>query len=184
MLRRRTRQNGALLLQVFFLLAPLLLPGLRPEKLREKLSRRLPGKTGAAKFYGERVHKLYGLVIRCSNTLSPKHGRVPLTFFRGHQSAENFLRAIISSGRITADGDSSFRRYVRRPASGMAETGAQVDVQPPPLFPAHRPSVKMAKNDDFRFRKKTVCKFPHAPHHRQPCQKNPHGPFRRPGRMS
>ena len=80
-LRRRTRQNGALLLQVFFLLAPLLLPGLRPEKLREKLSRRLPGKTGAAKFYGERVHKLYGLVIRCSNTLSPKHGRVPLTFF-------------------------------------------------------------------------------------------------------
>ena len=58
-----------------------LLPGLRPEKLREKLSRRLPGKTGAAKFYGERVHKLYGLVIRCSNTLSPKHGRVPLTFF-------------------------------------------------------------------------------------------------------
>ena len=80
-LRRRTRQNGVLLFQVFFLLAPLLLPGLRPEKLREKLSRRLPGKTGAAKFYGERVHKLYGLVIRCSNTLSPKHGRVPLTFF-------------------------------------------------------------------------------------------------------
>ncbi len=65
----------------FFLLAPLLLPGLRPEKLREKLSRRLPGKASAAKFYGERVHKLYGLVIRCSNTLSPKHGRVPLTFF-------------------------------------------------------------------------------------------------------
>ena len=62
-------------------LPALLLPGLRPEKLREKLSRRLPGKTGAAKFYGERVHKLYGLVIRCSNTLSPKHGRVPLTFF-------------------------------------------------------------------------------------------------------
>ena len=25
--------------------------------------------------------QLYGLVIRCSNTLSPKHGRVPLTFF-------------------------------------------------------------------------------------------------------
>lgn len=48
----RTRQNGVLLFQVFFLLAPLLLPGLRPEKLREKLSRRLPGKTGAAKFYG------------------------------------------------------------------------------------------------------------------------------------
>ena len=45
MLRRRTRQNGVLLFQVFFLLAPLLLPGLRPEKLREKLSRRLPGKT-------------------------------------------------------------------------------------------------------------------------------------------
>ncbi len=42
----------------------------------------------------------------------------------------------------------------------MAETGAQVDVQPPPLFPAHRPPVKMSKNDDFRFREKTVCKFP------------------------
>lgn len=42
----------------------------------------------------------------------------------------------------------------------MAETGAQVDVQPPPLFPAHRPSVKMAKNDDFRFRKKRSANFP------------------------
>lgn len=81
MLRRRSRQNGVLLLQVLSRLAPLLLPGLRPEMLREKLSLRQQGKTGAAKLLGERVHKLYGLVIRCSNTLSPKHGRVPLPFF-------------------------------------------------------------------------------------------------------
>ncbi len=87
----------------FFLPRALLLPGLRPEKLGKTVPP-ATRKTGAAKFYGERVHKLYGLVIRCSNTLSPKHGRVPLTFFRGHQSAENCLRAIISSGRITADG--------------------------------------------------------------------------------
>lgn len=40
MLRRRPHQNGVLLLPVFFLLAPLLLPGLRPEMLREKLSLR------------------------------------------------------------------------------------------------------------------------------------------------
>ncbi len=65
----------------FPVLAPLLLPGLRPEMLREKLFLRQQGKTGAAKLLGERVHKLYGLVIRCSNTLSPKHGRVPLPFF-------------------------------------------------------------------------------------------------------
>ena len=63
MLRRRSRQNGVLLLQVLSRLAPLLLPGLRPEMLREKLSLRQQGKTGAAKLLGERVHKLYGLCL-------------------------------------------------------------------------------------------------------------------------
>lgn len=67
MLRQRSRQNGVLLFQILFRLSPLLLPGLSPEMLREKLSLRRQEKTGAANLSGERFHKLYGLVIRHSN---------------------------------------------------------------------------------------------------------------------
>ncbi|KZA05273.1 hypothetical protein HMPREF1326_01033 [Akkermansia sp. KLE1605] len=140
------------------------------------------GGAGTASPFGERVQKLYGLVIRCSNTLSPNPGAFPFLFPapKGKFSADSPCRAFIPRRRIAADGHLTFRRQISRIARGMVETGSQVDIPAPSPAAAHQAAVQMAEKDRLRFRKETVGKPAHARHHRQPCQENLHGPLRRP----
>ena len=144
------------------------------------------GNMGTASSFGERVQKLYGLVIRCSNTLSPNPDAFPAPFFpstRSKFSADSPCRAFIPRRRIAADSHRSFRCQISRVARGVMETGPQVDIPAPSPSAAHQAAVQMAKEDCLRLREETIRKPTHAGHHRQPCQKNLHRALRRPCRM-
>lgn len=132
-LLRFSQRNRQFLLPPFFPCTLLLLPGMHTEVPRKGLHAFPGGSAGTASPFGERVQKLYGLVIRCSNTLSPNPDAFPFLFPapRGKFSADSPCRAFISRRRIAADGHLTFRRQISRIARGMVETGSQVDIPAP-----------------------------------------------------